>query len=549
MKSGKALHLVVLIALLLSVVPAMAVAAPSTPAAPRGPVTDSVPISRTLEPAILTGALLPEFAGVPLATLFAYAYDGTQWIPIPFQVDEANANGDYGVEDGLLDANDELVFMAMDLGVQVATNDWLADAGSQLYPRYELAVTNPLASEELGWVYLYRSLTLSPPATADYVSWDGVTQRLVAGVYVTGYDDSHAGSEVLELNGSGVDVLDRDKLRVEATCYVYGIPIPVTLTEIDLAGQVVMTPTIDGPVRAGRGSTSGSTWAYYAHSRIHLEFNVGDLEPPDPCTSVTVNAIRVSSDWRDPAASGMAPATYYDANVPAGVPLDGVPDSVPTTPVTAWRQVSGARGSSVSLSEVSLQGGTLTNYYKDDQTQDNGDTGDLRSYGDAGLRVANPAGLVSVDLLSYILDAGQPPLGEQFLDYYAQPLQVAATAQTYSGPPPLLLHLRSLAVSAVQGGRPVPYPFRVVARGAVHDLAHALAPGVTVSGEWTRPVGGPVAGTAITGPKGTYQIPLNAPDAGTYTFCITSLAKDGYVYYAPHNEMATCQSVTVAAGP
>ena len=61
----------------------------------------------------------------------------------------------------------------------------------------------------------------------------------------------------------------------------------------------------------------------------------------------------------------MAPATYYDGNVPGGLPIDGNSDSVPAAPVTTWKQVSGELGSAVQVMDVTLEGGTLTNYYQE----------------------------------------------------------------------------------------------------------------------------------------------------------------------------------------
>lgn len=392
----------------------------------------AAPISRTLEPVIVSGEQLAEFQGAPLDDLFVYAYDGSTWAAIPFQIDEVDATGTYTVEDRLLDANDELVFMAMDLGSQATPHEWLTDTASQAHPRYELRVTNPLAPAEQGQVYLYHSATLSPTILVDYVDWDAAGSRYVAGAYVLGFAPaSHYGMDSLELNGSGMDALDRSKMRINVDCYIFGIPININLTEDDLAGLLDQTPAVDGPVRAGGGTVQGSNWAYYALDRSKLVLDVGAIEPPPQCSSIVIRWIRLSSDWQDPMASGMAPVTYYDANTPEGVAVDGVPDSVPTQPVAGWRQVSGAQGSVVTVVDSALDGGSLSNYYLDDLTENPGDTGDQRSYGDAGALVDNPSGQMVIDMVTYVLDAGQPNVGDIFRAYYEQPLTVAATAQSY----------------------------------------------------------------------------------------------------------------------
>ncbi len=389
-------------------------------------------VTRIQEPVITPAGQLPLFDGAALGDLFVYAYTGAAWQQIPFQLDEVDATGAYTVENGLLDANDELVFMAMDLGEQAAASEWITDTGAQSHARYEIQVSDPLSPGQQGWAYVYRSATLAPALPADYVSWDAAGRRLVGSTYIIGFSPAvHPAMDSMELNGSGVDALDRGKIRLDAICYIYSIPVPVTLTEEDLAGALDYTPDIDGPVRVGGGSTDGSSWAYHSLYRSYFTMNISDLTPPPPCTALAINQIRLSSDWLDPATTGMAPATYYDNNGGAGVAIDGSPDSVPPTPVTTWKQVSGGQGSIVQVVDVAIGGGQLANYYEDDQTIDPEDTGDGRAFGDAGFVVNNPAGQISAETLHFFLDPAQPNLGSTYQSYYANPLEFVAAAQSY----------------------------------------------------------------------------------------------------------------------
>jgi PKD repeat protein len=195
-----------------------------------------------------------------------------------------------------------------------------------------------------------------------------------------------------------------------------------------------VTPNVDGPVRVGGGTTASSSWSYYAIYQIQAGMDLSSFQPPDSCTSIDINSVRLSVDWLDPASSGMAPATYYDDNTPAGVAIDGSPDSVASSPADTWKQVSGGWGSVVQVADISLGGGTVTNYYKDDQAVDTNDTGDQRSFGDAGFRVDNPAGQVQFELTTFVLGAGQPNVGATYRDYQAHPLQATAVAQAYEPP-------------------------------------------------------------------------------------------------------------------
>jgi hypothetical protein len=419
--------------------------------------------TRNLEPVVLTGDQLALFDGAALDQLFVYAYASGGWQPIPYQFDEVDATGAYTVENGLLDADDELVFMAMDVGEEVGVWEWIPDTDSQNHVRYQVQVTNPLHTAEQGWVYVYRSATLAPPSPPDYVGWDAPGEQIVGATYTMGFaPQSHAGIDSLELHGSGVDVLDRTKIRLEATCVIAGFPIAITLTEEDLAGLADFAPDIDGLVRVGGGSTGASSWAYHSLFWWRVAVNLDEFEPPPICETFSVDALRVSNDWRDPAVTGMAPATYFDSNLPGGVPLDGNPDSVPTTPLATWSQVSGGRGSTVQVADVALGGGTISNYYLDDGTVDPGDTGDGRSFGDAGFLVVEPSGQIDLELLNFVLDPGQPALGETYRDYYANPLQVAASAQTYdcrpagvqfSWPPGTTVGQQTTFTASVEGGQ------------------------------------------------------------------------------------------------
>ena len=71
-------------------------------------------------------------------------------------------------------------------------------------------------------------------------------------------------------------------------------------------------------------------------------------------------------------------------------------------------------------------GGTQSTYYKDDSTVDSDDTGDQRSYGDAGLQVDDPnAGTYTILGHVYFLTETTANVGATYLDYYDNPLQAS----------------------------------------------------------------------------------------------------------------------------
>ncbi len=390
----------------------------------------SVTWARNLEPVVMSAASLPAFAGAPIHDLFAYEWVTGAWQQIPFQVDEVSPGGVYEAGDGLLDTNDELVFMAKDVGEQAGIGDWLANADAQAHTRYEVTITNPLAPSQKGWVYIYRSATLSP-SPEDYVDWDSGGERIEAGSYVVGYDtEEHTGLDSLELNQSGVDAVDRTKLRASVTCWIGPNPTQDTYSEQGNEIAWDVTPTVDGRVRVGGGNASDSQWSYGSFFESRTVVDLDDIDA-GPCDEIEIHWLRITSDWRDPVASGMAPAIYYDTNTPAGVAIDGSPDTVATTPVNAWKQISGAHGTLVEVQEIEIDTGAIANYYADDDTEFEPypPTGDGLQFGDSGFLVSNPSGVLSFADATFILPAGQPNVGATYRSYYENPLQTGFTAQ------------------------------------------------------------------------------------------------------------------------
>jgi len=147
--------------------------------------TPSISWSRQEDPVIFHGNQLPLFSGVDISQLYAYSFVGGVWEQIPFQIDEVIAVGEYGSEGGLLDDDDELVFMAMDLGEMASEGYWIEDSVSRNNPRYQLEVTNSLNPAEVGYAYIFQSETLTV-THVDYVNWISETQMIEAGSYNLG---------------------------------------------------------------------------------------------------------------------------------------------------------------------------------------------------------------------------------------------------------------------------------------------------------------------------------------------------------------------------
>jgi hypothetical protein len=401
--------------------------------------------SRKLEPVILEGDQVSLLSGVDVNHIFAFAYSHGAWQQKPLQIDEVNSLGEFTPEDGLLDENDQLVFMAMDLGAFAGVGNWIQNPVSKEFPRYQIEVANPLDPSEVGYVYLYQTDTVinSP---VDYVNWISSTKEIDAGTYDMGIITSPLQrEETLEVNGNEVDVLDRSKFRLSVTCRSGGVGFPLYFTEdtveIELGDFYQFEPTIDGPVRVGGGTLTWENWSYFAMRQNQFGINFDFLKDyvcEFPGTNFgRIDAFQFSFDWVDPSMTRNPSMFYFDSNNLDGVPVDGVNDSIAISPVNLWSQISGNYGSVLRLVEFG-DGviGSYENYYKDDSTEDVLDTGDQQSFGDAGYKVVftpgqTEYGQLDVSMNEYFLDPYQPGLGANYLTFRENPLQVQVSSQYF----------------------------------------------------------------------------------------------------------------------
>lgn len=383
---------------------------------------NAAPIStleRPEDPVIVTGANLSAFDGQPLDELKLYAFDGSSWSPIPYQFDERlnDITGTYVIsEDGLLDANDELVFMAKDVGQLAGNDDWPSDVEAQLNPRVMVTVNDPLSPGDMGWAYLYRSTTLATDPT-NYVDWDDGLQTVTALSYTASFTSDFIGISDLTVNGNGVDVLDRQKTRV--TAFI------VTLDEEDLAGLITPTITIPvvGPVRGVANGGAFNISIYGARLDSAVTFDTSDIP-------VSVDDIRNSLDLNDPNVTGIT--NYFNSNG-ISVTIDGMNDAVGASPRVDWFQASGASGGMVvAFPTVNAGGGTVTNYYKDDDAVDPDDTGDQRSYADSGLFIDSPGNIIDFSLVTFILPPNSTAnVGASYFDRISNPLTTTTQTQVF----------------------------------------------------------------------------------------------------------------------
>ncbi|NUO83785.1 hypothetical protein HUU05_27225, partial [candidate division KSB1 bacterium] len=205
--------------------------------------------------------------GLPIAELTAYRYDAAQdrFEVIPFQVDEKEDTSPYSYfkgADGLIDSNDEIVFMPEDAGDRAGTDKWLNDAGAIGDARTEIEIVDPLDPTKKAWVYVFRNVT-NPPVAASYMSYVAAPQNTGADTvkgasYVAAHNAKNGMpnyGRIVQANGSLTpDLIDHLKLRINGTAQIV-FPIPYKATE-DRNLNKARTRAVGGKVRIIREATA-----------------------------------------------------------------------------------------------------------------------------------------------------------------------------------------------------------------------------------------------------------------------------------------------------
>jgi hypothetical protein len=399
-------------------------------------------LNRPHEPVVLTGADLPDLAGAEPRRVVAFAWDGKVWHQVPVQVDERDLVNPGQIknrppdqwntypdgrpleflvhtpprapspgytwwdtftppdENAGLDADDQVVFLADDTGKE-ATGAAGDPAGVVASTRQAVRVSDPLEPEQLGFVYLYRSTTLTGGgAGTSGVAYDF---SLDSGDYLTTFDTRRGPNpehSTVDAPAYSLGYSDRwlnDRLGVKAG----GAPNLDGLERYRVqlrpgecgrsedtfnAGPGAHVTSISGPVRGVRsviGANSGGNTVLTDYFYPQRQDTVAELRLHDG------PGIMSFDDWR----TGVTGLTYSDDTTP-GVPIDGVPDAVDAA-LQRWWMVSSAQGSLVTTMELAtdIPGIEGSTYYEDERPADPVPcTGDDTAWGQDGVQVTGPGG-------------------------------------------------------------------------------------------------------------------------------------------------------------
>ena len=309
-------------------------AAPET-MAPKGAKT----LRRTLDPVVVTGRQLPHTHNKLPAEFKLYRWSPAGGFkPIPYQFDERDQEDRYVFtsgpdselysDDGLIDANDELAFMAADSGAQVP----LGDAGVNSVEAIEIELLDPV-TDERGWVYLLPSTFSEEVSKTDYVSLKETDLEVTSSDYVFRFArPAPITFDYLAIRHAGEDLMNIvDRMKIRAWSRVLGL-IRVDVNEEDLESE--LRGYIDGPVRVIRRSRNTFHIAIIptlrtdleaAFYRSHFDFDLTGKMPIDADTFVSSAEMRVSVDYND----NVRGATFYTGTYRKGYTFDGKPDGLP----------------------------------------------------------------------------------------------------------------------------------------------------------------------------------------------------------------------------
>ena len=308
------------------------------------------------DPVIVQTSGLRDLSDQSTANLRLYAAQDGVLVPIPFQFDARDKQGDLefpeepSAAEATFDDNDELIFMAKDTGDRLTASDLPAGAGRAV----EIQVTDP-QTDERGWAYMVHFPNEPPPPSpVTYATFDPKTNTARTQFYTIEYFPGHnffTGMSITPAaGGSGENLLDRLKVRISLTFSMLLIRWSPMFTEEDFG--VSIDGIKNGPVRAVRrvrqwlklgrffpDVPGGTVYSYYYFSSLMTpsEFRLPWV------VSKAVRDVRFTgvSDFNEKVI-GM---TYWDAANPAGLRFTGQNrEAVTTTQDHEWWVLSGDGG-------------------------------------------------------------------------------------------------------------------------------------------------------------------------------------------------------------
>ena len=423
-------------------------------------------LDRRFVPIVLKGAQIPvENMVYGEWTAFRYYSADNSWKAVPYQVDEIYEGKFNKLEhiDGVMDADDEILFMPSTLGDRAATSVWLNDSAALGNSRIELVFTESVDPAQKGWLYLYKNVGLAIPSadTAGYFSHASAPQSAIAAdtVRSRAYTISYSPKGWLDYLSfplaPAVDVLDLLKFRLSGNSIIAGV------WQVSEEALDAKTDTEEGPATFRKGAIRS-----FHDRRARVKLPVGPTsDGGDHQLQLFPYSLRIGIDGLELNKTMLAlyglknlrmsldlsengkGFEFFSTRNRDGIPINGIPDSpdvdLAQNLLTNWVMASGNPGTIVMILEMQqIDNSEKKIYYRDDDdggTNDGtDDTGDGKSFGDMGVWfVAENGSLqaekIGVQFYAYFID--NPNLdaefGDQLLTWEQNPLDAVAEIQTY----------------------------------------------------------------------------------------------------------------------
>ncbi len=220
-------------------------------------------IGRIMDQVVIQGSRLEATDGTEIGSLRLMAFKDGAAQCVPFQIDEKTKAGDYVMErpngkkdkdDGKLDANDELVFMAHDAGDKGDPASSLENVSAVS----EVCLKDPRNGAS-GWAYLVAFSADPPPlSSVSYMKYEEKKNydELTTPYYVLHFPKNNVFiSDIIitpEAGGNGKDIMDRIKMRSGLSAL--GGVVEIERNEDDFVHEILGVSR--GPVRIIRQTST-----------------------------------------------------------------------------------------------------------------------------------------------------------------------------------------------------------------------------------------------------------------------------------------------------
>jgi hypothetical protein len=338
-----------------------------------GRVLQRKSIRRWPDPVVMKGTALTDRRGQPLEGFRLYACHLGKFVPIPYQFDEYTAEGskvlpDAGPEanpeqgNGLLDPQDEFLFMAHDVGDRVLPGQWI----EQIRDVLEITLKDPIDGGT-GWCYLVRFHGTPPePSPLDYAAYvQKYNQHLSFYVFNQSSFKVIGGKLYRQVfpqlckipdyaGGNFRSFIDRVKFRTRVRLFFGSVKIEID--EDQFSGDTLALR--DGPVRCTRRAWGRIHILGFKTPRILADIVQYDTFYANPVElSVPINPGLVLTDLTLFSGTDLTTSTYgslwYNSNNLEGFRVDGRMSERERTmkdDPEAWRLVTGPWGAMMNRS-------------------------------------------------------------------------------------------------------------------------------------------------------------------------------------------------------